>query len=146
MTLIWGFIFAAFLAQFAILICPVRIDKHWHVLSTCVPNEIFIPAEYTIPSFLLPAFKLFGGSKTAMICPFQFHIAAMAFFASVIAPFGGFFASGFKRAFKIKDFGDLIPGHGGLMGKYCFHRHRFYEDLSYCIKSNTMIIFSYTSW
>ena len=38
-------------------------------------------------------------------------------FASIIAPFGGFFASGFKRAFKIKDFGDLIPGHGGLMGK-----------------------------
>jgi hypothetical protein len=27
---------------------------------------------------------------------------------------GGFFASGFKRAFKIKDFGDSIPGHGGL--------------------------------
>ena len=48
--------------------------------------------------------------------PFQFHIAAMAVFASIIAPFGGFFASGFKRAFKIKDFGDMIPGHGGLMG------------------------------
>jgi CDP-diglyceride synthetase len=27
---------------------------------------------------------------------------------------GGFFASGFKRAFKIKDFGDTIPGHGGF--------------------------------
>jgi phosphatidate cytidylyltransferase len=31
-----------------------------------------------------------------------------------MAPFGGFFASGFKRAFKIKDFGDSIPGHGGF--------------------------------
>lgn len=38
----------------------------------------------------------------------------MATFASVVAPFGGFFASGFKRAFDIKDFGDSIPGHGGL--------------------------------
>ncbi len=37
----------------------------------------------------------------------------LAIFASVVAPFGGFFASGFKRAFKIKDFGDSIPGHGG---------------------------------
>ena len=26
----------------------------------------------------------------------------MSIFASVIGPFGGFFASGFKRAFKIK--------------------------------------------
>jgi phosphatidate cytidylyltransferase len=33
----------------------------------------------------------------------------MAVFASIIAPFGGFFASGFKRAFKLKDFGDSIP-------------------------------------
>jgi CDP-diglyceride synthetase len=38
----------------------------------------------------------------------------MAFFASLVAPFGGFFASGFKRAFNIKDFGDSIPGHGGM--------------------------------
>ena len=37
-----------------------------------------------------------------------------ASFASIIAPFGGFFASGFKRAFKIKDFSDTIPGHGGI--------------------------------
>jgi hypothetical protein len=35
-------------------------------------------------------------------------------FAAVIAPFGGFFASGFKRALRVKDFGDSIPGHGGL--------------------------------
>ena len=38
----------------------------------------------------------------------------LATFASLIAPFGGFFASGLKRAFKIKDFGDSIPGHGGM--------------------------------
>lgn len=38
----------------------------------------------------------------------------LSLFASVIAPFGGFFASGFKRGFKIKDFGDSIPGHGGM--------------------------------
>lgn len=44
----------------------------------------------------------------------QFHALVLACFASLIAPFGGFFASGFKRAFNIKDFGDSIPGHGGL--------------------------------
>ena len=44
----------------------------------------------------------------------QFHALVLSAFASLIAPFGGFFASGFKRGFKIKDFGDSIPGHGGM--------------------------------
>ena len=44
----------------------------------------------------------------------QFHVMVFATFASLIAPFGGFFASGLKRTFKIKDFGDSIPGHGGI--------------------------------
>jgi len=38
----------------------------------------------------------------------------IATFASLVAPFGGFFASGLKRAFRIKHFGNLIPGHGGM--------------------------------
>ena len=46
--------------------------------------------------------------------PVQLHAVVLAMFASIIAPFGGFFASGFKRGFKIKDFGDSIPGHGGM--------------------------------
>lgn len=46
--------------------------------------------------------------------PFQLHAIVLAVFASLVAPFGGFFASGFKRAFNIKDFGDSIPGHGGM--------------------------------
>jgi phosphatidate cytidylyltransferase len=45
---------------------------------------------------------------------YQLHLLIMATFASLVAPFGGFFASGFKRAFDIKDFGQSIPGHGGM--------------------------------
>jgi len=52
--------------------------------------------------------------KTISYAPYQLHILLLAFFASLVAPFGGFFASGFKRAFDIKDFGDSIPGHGGM--------------------------------
>lgn len=44
----------------------------------------------------------------------QIHIFVFATFASLIAPFGGFFASGLKRTFKVKDFGESIPGHGGI--------------------------------
>lgn len=32
----------------------------------------------------------------------QFHSIVLSLFSSLIAPFGGFFASGFKRAFKVK--------------------------------------------
>ena len=53
-------------------------------------------------------------TKTFLIKPIQFHVLTLATFASLIAPFGGFFASGLKRTFKIKDFGESIPGHGGI--------------------------------
>ncbi|TXG67472.1 hypothetical protein EZV62_008747 [Acer yangbiense] len=53
-------------------------------------------------------------SKGISVLPVQWHALCLGLFASIIAPFGGFFASGFKRAFKIKDFGDSIPGHGGV--------------------------------
>ena len=38
-------------------------------------------------------------------------------FASIVAPFGGFFASAIKRAYHKKDFDSLFPGHGGLMDR-----------------------------
>ena len=44
----------------------------------------------------------------------HFHTFFLGLFASLLAPLGGLFASGFKRAIKIKDFANLIPGHGGL--------------------------------
>ena len=59
-------------------------------------------------SFLLPSFSY----------PFQLHAFVFSIFGSLIAPFGGFFASGFKRAFNIKDFGAIIPGHGGFTDRF----------------------------
>ncbi|VDQ07065.1 unnamed protein product [Trichobilharzia regenti] len=48
----------------------------------------------------------------------EFEMMASGIYTSVVGPFGGFFASGFKRAFKIKDFGDLFPGHGGVVDRF----------------------------
>jgi phosphatidate cytidylyltransferase len=45
----------------------------------------------------------------------------IAVFAALIAPFGGFFASGLKRGLKIKDFADSIPGHGGFADRFDCH-------------------------
>jgi phosphatidate cytidylyltransferase len=61
------------------------------------------------------------GYKSLSTTPAQLHSIALAAFASLIAPFGGFFASGVKRAFRIKDFGDTIPGHGGITDRFDCH-------------------------
>lgn len=44
----------------------------------------------------------FGFESTIYLYPFMLHSLSLSLFSSVIGPFGGFFASGFKRAFKIK--------------------------------------------
>jgi len=51
------------------------------------------------------------------ISPFDFHTIIIGTFISWISPFGGFFASGLKRAFRVKDFGAVIPGHGGIVDR-----------------------------
>ncbi|XP_011895621.1 PREDICTED: phosphatidate cytidylyltransferase 1 isoform X2 [Cercocebus atys] len=61
---------------------------------------------------------VFGFIERVSLYPFQIHSIALSTFASLIGPFGGFFASGFKRAFKIKDFANTIPGHGGIMDRF----------------------------
>lgn len=77
----------------------------------CTPNPVFVPTTFKFPPGM-PPMPFFGDRIT--IAPIHFHVWVMATFASLIAPFGGFFASGLKRTFKVKDFGDSIPGHGGM--------------------------------
>lgn len=89
--------------RFPYMICPAR-DLGTNVFShvTCKPNPVFVWREVET------------SLGTISYAPFQIHTLVMATFASLVAPFGGFFASGFKRAFNIKDFGHSIPGHGGM--------------------------------
>jgi len=57
-----------------------------------------------------------GFPITLIIC--HIHVFVLSLFASTLGPFGGFFASGLKRSIKIKDFSNLIPGHGGLSDRF----------------------------
>jgi phosphatidate cytidylyltransferase len=52
------------------------------------------------------------------VYPVQIHTLSLAMFASFVAPFGGFLASAIKRAYGIKDFDSIIPGHGGVMDRF----------------------------
>ncbi|CAI5784724.1 Phosphatidate cytidylyltransferase [Podarcis lilfordi] len=119
---IFGFFFgrtplikvATLLAQYQYFVCPVEYNSETNRFVTeCEPSELFQFQKYSIP----PLLQVVLGRETVNLCPFQMHSIALSTFASLIGPFGGFFASGFKRAFKIKDFADTIPGHGGIMDR-----------------------------
>ncbi|XXG95219.1 hypothetical protein Hte_001479 [Hypoxylon texense] len=112
MTIGWGILLTNILMRSKYFICPVN-DLGANIFTglVCDPNPVFLPHTYTLPQlFFLPE----GTSFSFTTEPMQFHSVLLASFASLIAPFGGFFASGLKRTFKIKDFGDSIPGHGGM--------------------------------
>ena len=108
-TIIFGFIFSSIFCNYKTFVCPLEYDDLTKTINTdnCEPAYIFKLTTFNV----LPNFKVH-------IHPFQIHALALSIFASTIGPFGGFFASGFKRAFKIKDFGDTIPGHGGFMDRF----------------------------
>ncbi|KAE9599101.1 putative phosphatidate cytidylyltransferase [Lupinus albus] len=107
-TIISAFLLASIMGRSQWLTCPRKdLSSGW---LDCDPGPLFKPDSYSLSGQVPQWFPW----KEISILPVQWHVLCLGLFASVIAPFGGFFASGFKRAFKIKDFGDSIPGHGGI--------------------------------
>jgi phosphatidate cytidylyltransferase len=83
-------------------ICMVNSDPN--VLTPCISGE----ESHSHHHFELYLKNLY---------PVQIHALGLSLFASFVAPFGGFLASGIKRAYGLKDFGNYIPGHGGMMDR-----------------------------
>ncbi|KAK9459672.1 phosphatidate cytidylyltransferase [Lipomyces oligophaga] len=110
-TVIIGIILSHFLIQWPYMICPPSdLSRSALDAFSCVPNPVFVKQSYQLPSIIAKIVR----QSVLSIEPIQIHVFWMATFASLIAPFGGFFASGVKRTFGIKDFADTIPGHGGV--------------------------------
>jgi len=112
MTIVFGMLFTNLLMRSGYFICPVT-DLGANIVTGlhCNPNPVFLPKTYSLPHYyFLPE----NANYSITFAPMQLHTLILATFASLIAPFGGFFASGLKRTFKIKDFGQSIPGHGGM--------------------------------
>lgn len=107
-TAIFSVIFTYFAASSDYMICPMdTIDVSAFSNHTCEHDPVFSPKDWNILNLY-----------TLRFAPIYIHSVALATFASLVAPFGGFFASGIKRAFKAKDFGDTIPGHGGITDRF----------------------------
>ncbi|KAG5476744.1 hypothetical protein CUR178_03918 [Leishmania enriettii] len=136
-TVIWSFWFCGFLSHFPQMYCPA-VGFTNAVNTHCTRNPVFFQEEVAFPQWMQ---QISGGMLTTfLVSPAQKHAIVLGTFASLLAPFGGFFASGLKRAFKLKDFGDLIPGHGGmtdrmdcqgLMGlfTYCYLRTYVFHEI-----------------
>lgn len=80
------------------------IDGNANDLTACISGE---------PTHTHHHFELLTDNY-----PIQIHVLGLSLFASIVAPFGGFLASAIKRAYGIKDFDSIIPGHGGVMDRF----------------------------
>jgi len=124
-TVAASWVLADAMARSPWLTCP-RSDLSFLAPLACDPGPAYAVRPFSAAEFLpagaaagelgagLAALGAAASRLTFSARPMQLHAVALAAFASLLAPFGGFFASGLKRAFKVKDFGDSIPGHGGM--------------------------------
>jgi phosphatidate cytidylyltransferase len=95
---------------FAVILCEY-MERYSFFMC---PNNDITPIPYQAiecPEFK-PRYGYIGPSEL------KIHGLILASFASLVAPFGGFFASGFKRAFKIKDFSQVFESHGGFTDRF----------------------------
>lgn len=117
-TVFFSLALSAILCRYQYFVCPlqyVEIDGSIQLLTNCTPSRVFQLETYHF-SFILPSTLEVQTAVTTY--PFLLHTFFLSLFSSIIAPFGGIFASGFKRTFKVKDFGAAIPGHGGLVDRF----------------------------
>ncbi|KAF7269808.1 hypothetical protein GWI33_017151 [Rhynchophorus ferrugineus] len=108
-TVVLGTFLAYLFCHVEHLVCPTKfiaVGDDVQMTTKCSPGPLFQPTTLDLKLFSINLY------------PFLVHAQILSLFASLIAPFGGFCASGFKRAFKMKDFGDSIPGHGGVMDRF----------------------------
>jgi phosphatidate cytidylyltransferase len=131
-TLLFAFWFSGFLSDYPKFTCEGEATFMPKSLD-CTPNPVFTDTTTPLPAFIAErlgitvgvqreACRCDRGKLIGSLCfvqeipvkPIQVHGVLLAIFASIVAPFGGFLMSGIKRAYGIKDFNSLIPGHGGV--------------------------------
>lgn len=119
----WHIMFFAFAAAWVTdscaLICGMLFGKH-KLLPSVSPKKTVEGAVGGV-SFCIAAFLLYA---KILESAFQFEIASYILIAvcglicGIVAVIGDLLFSAIKRASGIKDFGNIMPGHGGVLDRF----------------------------
>eukprot|EP01054_Gregarina_sp_Poly1_P010842 Gregarina_sp_Poly_1__10841@NODE_83_length_15529_cov_95_045531_g71_i0_p5_GENE_NODE_83_length_15529_cov_95_045531_g71_i0NODE_83_length_15529_cov_95_045531_g71_i0_p5_ORF_typecomplete_len473_score63_71CTP_transf_1/PF01148_20/1e66CarSlike/PF01864_17/1_6e03CarSlike/PF01864_17/0_5CarSlike/PF01864_17/2_5DUF4231/PF14015_6/6_5e02DUF4231/PF14015_6/1_4DUF4231/PF14015_6/6_5e03_NODE_83_length_15529_cov_95_045531_g71_i01352114939 len=131
-TFAWALILTELLTYLKVATCPaqeltMKPFAMWWNLDCETPN-VFRWTTAVTPEWM----RHMGVASSITYKPVWIDSMILSAFASFCAPFGGFLASAFKRALKVKgaeiqrvihllldtDFGDYIPGHGGVTDRF----------------------------
>lgn len=116
-TVLFSFFISGYLGNIERIRCP---SFQLETEGGCPSGDLYTP--FRIHEILNDTLKYLCPSWTnVMVMKIQLHALVFGLFASIIAPFGGFFASAMKRAYNKKDFDNVIPGHGGFTDRLDCH-------------------------
>jgi phosphatidate cytidylyltransferase len=116
-TMILAFMSGYILGGLEWFVCPAeKIELVPFKMVTCEIPSVFVSRIHD-KSLIFDFLSIFGLNQVKT-SEFSFHAVIFGLFGSLISPFGGFFASGVKRALGVKDFGSTIPGHGGFTDRF----------------------------
>ena len=119
----WHIMFFAFVAAWVTdscaLICGMLFGKH-KLLPSVSPKKTIEGAVggvmFCVAAFLLYAKLLEIGAQ--YVISSYVMIAACGFICGIVAVIGDLLFSAIKRASGIKDFGKIMPGHGGVLDRF----------------------------
>ena len=142
MITLFGMLYVVFLLSFIALLHGIQNGKYliWFILIAAWGTDTcayFVGCKFgkhkfsrispkksiegciggTVGSMILALLYAFALNKLVGLEISYIYIAPIAFALSILSQIGDLSASSIKRTMGIKDFGNLIPGHGGMLDR-----------------------------
>lgn len=111
--LIWLIVFSAFGTDICAYFAGVTLGKHKLCPKISPKKSIEGSIGGILGSMLLCGLFGYFAANEYMV-----HCIVIGFLGGIVSQFGDLTASIFKRKMGIKDYGNLIPGHGGILDRF----------------------------